>query len=136
MTDLPPDIIKRIHDVVEQTFPTVTKGIKDKGLVDAAAQRPNITIGNHSPFDDIYSKAASLMEAVIRWHPFIDGNKRTGLLSAFLYLYVNGHYLAIPLDAVRFTVRIADNRNQEWEETKKIIDEIAKWLKEHTGNDD
>jgi death-on-curing protein len=136
MTDLTPDLIKQIHNVVEQTFPTVTRGIKDKGLIEAAAQRPNLVLGNYTPFDDLYTKAASIMEAITRWHPFIDGNKRTGLLAAFLYLYGNGRYLAIPLDAVRFTVKIAENQNREWEDTKKLIDEIAKWLKEHTGEND
>lgn len=136
MVEITVDILKRIHTVVEITFPTVTRGIKDEGLLDAAVKRPSTVFGDFTPFDDIYSKAASIMEAITRWHPFIDGNKRTGLLGAFVYLYMNDHYLAIPLDAVRFTVTIAENKNRDWEETKKLIGEIAVWLKDRSGTYD
>ena len=46
------------------------------------------------------------MEGLIRWHIFTDGNKRTALMSTFIYLYGNKHYLAIPIDSVRFLIRV------------------------------
>jgi len=131
---LSPETIKLIHSYVEEQFPSVEHGIKDHGLIESAAERPTQRLYDSSEqFEDIFTKAASLMEAIIRWHPFIDGNKRTGLLSAFSFLYVNGHYLAIPLDSVKFTVKIADTREQDQETTSRLIKEISTWLKERSA---
>lgn len=129
------DEIKRIHVVIQEQFPSVLHGIKDEGLIDSAAQRPNQKFyETMEPFEDIFTKAASIMEAITRWHPFFDGNKRTGLLSAFLFLYKNGYYLAIPLSSVKFTVKIADTQETDQETTMRLITEISEWLKEHSSN--
>ena len=61
------------------------------------------------------------MEAIIKWHPFIDGNKRSGLHTAHLYMYVNGYTLVIPVSAVRFSVLVAQD--------EKDLDEITKWIR-------
>lgn len=128
------DEIKRIHSVIEEQFPSVLRGIKDEGLVDAAVQRPNQKLYKKlEPFEDIFMKAASIMEAITRWHPFYDGNKRTGLLSAFSFLYKNGYYLVIPLSSVKFTVKIADTRGTDQETTMRLVKEISIWLKNHSS---
>lgn len=137
MVELTAEYIFAIHKEIEETFPTVQKGIDKPGLVEAIVERPSqLLFGKLEPFDNIFTKAASLMEAIIRLHPFTDGNKRTGLLAAFAYLYVNGYYLAIPLDAVRFTVRIASEENPDQEKITQLINEIAQWLKYRTGKND
>ena len=66
---------------------------------------------------------------------FNDGNKRMGLLCAFLYLYLNRHYMVIPIDAVRFTQKIAATKNTEQEGIEKLIQEIATWLEKYTTDD-
>lgn len=120
MVDLTVDDIINIHEVIQARF-NVTIGIKDKGLLDSIAKRPNLTPYNHVPFPDIYAKCGSLIEAIIKWHPFIDGNKRTGLLTAYLYMYLNGYTLILPLNAVRFSVLVAKN--------EKNLDEIIAWVR-------
>ena len=75
------------------------------------------------------------MEAITRWHIFNDGNKRTGLLCAFLYLYLNEYYMVIPIDAVRFTQKIAATEDTEQEEIEELIREISVWLREYTTKD-
>jgi len=126
--------IKLIHNLIEEQFPSVEPGVKDPGLIDSAAKRPNQQLyGTNQTFEDIFAKAASIVEAITRWHPFIDGNKRTGLLSAFAFLYRNGYYLAIPLSSVKFTIAIADTRETDQETTIRLIKEISAWLEKHTG---
>ena len=66
---------------------------------------------------------------------FHDRNKRTGLLCAFFYLYTNQHYLAIPIDAVGFTQKIAATKSLEQDDIDKLIDEIETWLKKYTAKD-
>ena len=61
------------------------------------------------------------MEAIIKWHLFIDGNKRSGLHAAHLYMYVNGYTLVILVSAVRFSVLVAQD--------EKDLDEITQWIR-------
>jgi death on curing protein len=86
--DLTYDEIVNIHLEIEARFsPNIHKGIQNPGLLESIAKRPSQgSYYYHVPFPDIYSKCASLMEAIIQWHPFFDGNKRTGLAVAFAYM--------------------------------------------------
>ena len=120
MVDITKDDLIKIHEIIQETF-NITPGIKDDGLLESIAERPSQNPYNHTPFPDIYSKCASLMEAIIKWHPFIDGNKRSGLHTAHLYMYVNGYTLVIPVSAVRFSVLVAQD--------KKDLHEITKWIR-------
>ena len=74
---------------------------------ESIAQRPSSKHYGHEHFPDIHYKCASLMEAIIKWHPFIDGNKRTGLLAASYYMLKNNCILVTPLSSIKFTVLIA-----------------------------
>lgn len=84
-------------------------------------------------YDTIFKQAASLMERIIRLHPFQDGNKRTALLTACYFLAKNGHYMVVPLDTIRFMVSIADNTENTEEDIKELHDNIAAWLKARTA---
>lgn len=76
----------------------------------------------------IYGQAAALMENVIRFHPFPDGNKRTALLAACSFLEANGHRVSIPPDTVKFVVGVARNTAVSAVETLELVDGIAVWL--------
>lgn len=79
-------------------------GIRDLGLLAAAVARPQATFDGA----DLYHKAAALMESIIRNHPFVDGNKRTGIKAADLFLRLNGHRLIAGNDALEaFTLGVA-----------------------------
>ncbi len=118
--DLTVDEIKSIHREVEAQFPTIYKGIQKPGLLESIAARPNQKHYNEEHFPDIYWKCASLIEAIIQWHPFFDGNKRTGLLVASYYMYKNRFMLMVPIWAVRFSVLIADH--------KRNLQDIRRWV--------
>ena len=60
-------------------------------------------------YDNIFLKASCILEGIIRWHPFADGNKRTSLVATIFYLNQNGHGFALALNAVRYTITIAKN---------------------------
>lgn len=113
------------------------KGIEKEGLISALIQKQNQSLfGSDNLYPDIYLKAAVLMEGLIRWHIFTDGNKRTALMSTFIYLYGNKHYLAIPIDSVRFLIRVADDRQNDQDYTNNLIKEISEWLREHSATDE
>jgi death-on-curing protein len=62
----------------------------DFGLLESAVLRPQHTAGGHDAYPDIHRKAAALMHSLIRNHPFIDGNKRTGVLAVVVFYGLNG----------------------------------------------
>lgn len=132
MNNLEPDEIIHIHDIVAKKFGTPT-GILNRGIIDSISKRPDIEIGNHHPYDDVFKKAACLMEGTIRLHPFADGNKRTALLTTVYYLKLNGYAIALPLSSVRYSVQIAKNTDISQQATEKLIKDIASWLKNHSG---
>lgn len=132
MNSLETDEIIHIHDIVAKKFNTPV-GILNKGLLDSISKRPDILINDQYPYDDIFKKAASLMEGIIRLHPFADGNKRTALLTTVYFLKLNGYGIVLPLSSVRYSVQIAKNNDISQQETEKLIRTVARWLKNHSG---
>ena len=129
--------IRSIHSELESKFPLMQKGIEKEGLIQALIEKQNRDLfGTTNPYDSIYLKAAVLMEGLIRWHIFTDGNKRTGLMSTLIYLYGNKHYLAIPVDSVRFLIKIASTQENDEDSTNALIKEIADWLYIHSTTDE
>jgi len=58
----------------------------DRGLLAAALERPWLTFDGQDLYPDVWSKAAALLIGVISTHPFVDGNKRAGVLLTVLLL--------------------------------------------------
>ncbi|MBI2338168.1 type II toxin-antitoxin system death-on-curing family toxin [Candidatus Daviesbacteria bacterium] len=97
-------------------------GIRDIGLVESAVARPQATFGGKFLYISIFDKAAALLQSLLKNHPFVDGNKRTALTSAGLFLRKNGYRLINSHQKeVEFAIRV-DNGNL-------TIDQISKWLK-------
>lgn len=65
--------------------------LADFGLLEAAVLRPQQTVFRSDAYPDIHTKAAAMLHSLIRHHPFIDGNKRTAVLSMIVFYNLNGH---------------------------------------------
>lgn len=65
-------------------------GIKDEGLLESALNAPFQTFDGEYIYKTIQSKAAKLGYFLIKNHPFIDGNKRIGILVMMIFLEING----------------------------------------------
>lgn len=72
-------------------------GIRDQGLLERALGRPR---NRYAYGDDpsIFELAAAYGYGIVRNHPFVDGNKRAGLLAARAFLFQNG-YRFVPEEA-------------------------------------
>ena len=64
--------------------------IRDMGLLGSAAARPQTTAFGEDAYPDIWTKAAALLQSVVKNHPLVDGNKRLGWLSTAVFLELNG----------------------------------------------
>lgn len=73
-------------------------GIRDDALLKSALARPQ-QIYAYADSPDLIDLAAAYTVGIVRNHPFIDGNKRTGFVVGILFLELNGY---------RFTANEAD----------------------------
>ena len=106
------EIIKILHDEVIGV--RGTRGIKSKGTLESCLERPFMRIYGHEVFPVIFMKAGKLLHCIAGpFHPFIDGNKRTALLTTSLFLHVNGYTFEFPDDVVDFMLLIAEGSDQE-----------------------
>jgi death on curing protein len=64
-------------------------GLRDEGLMSSALARPENILA-HEPEADMFRLAAAYCTGIVKNHPFIDGNKRTGVLCAVVFLGING----------------------------------------------
>ena len=98
-------------------------GIRDTGLLSSALARPQ----NQASYGDssVFDLAAAYAFGIISNHPSVDGNKRTGFLAAYVFLYLNGWELrASEAEAVAAVLALA----------VKELDEagFSHWLKDHS----
>ena len=99
-------------------------GVRDVALLESAVARPRATFDEVDLDPDLFCKAAALMDSLIRNHPFIDGNKRTGIAAAALFLRQNGRCLtATNSELETFTLYVTESRPD--------VSEIAAWLETH-----
>lgn len=81
-------IIKIHNMLIEQTGGS--NGIRDEGLLDSSLNAPFQTFDGEYFYRTIKAKAAKLGYFLVKNHPFIDGNKRTGILVMITFLEING----------------------------------------------
>ncbi|MCF6159610.1 MAG: type II toxin-antitoxin system death-on-curing family toxin [wastewater metagenome] len=124
MNYIPPGQVLFIHyRIIEETGGS--HGIRDLTLLQSSLARPMATFDKNDLYPDIFSKVATLMHSIIKSHPFVDGNKRTAITTASIFLLRNGDYLrASNKELEKFTFKV----------TAKNIElhEIAKWFKRYS----
>lgn len=65
-------------------------GIRDEGLLDSACNAPFQQFDKQELYPTIQQKAARLAYGIIQNHPFVDGNKRSGVHTMLILLELNG----------------------------------------------
>lgn len=66
-------------------------GLRDIALLESALNQPKASFGGRDLYMGTVTKAVVLCEAIIRNHPFTDGNKRVGVLAMLRFLEINGY---------------------------------------------
>jgi death on curing protein len=65
-------------------------GVRDEGLLKSALARPRQAAACGSGVD-LVDMATAYTAGIVRNHPFVDGNKRTGFVVGILFLELNGY---------------------------------------------
>ena len=89
-------------------------GLRDQGLLESAVAQPQATFGGEFLHADLFAMAAAYLYHIVSNHPFVDGNKRAGLLAALVFLDLNG--IVIERESPRLydlTIAVAEGRLQK-----------------------
>jgi death-on-curing protein len=101
-------------------------GIRDRGLLDSALARPKNLFAYSDAEVTLAQLAASYAVGISSNHPFVDGNKRTAMHVAFVFLEFNGHLVtATQEDACLTFLRLAAGEITEAE--------LALWFEGNTA---
>ena len=86
-------------------------GLRDQGLLESAVAQPQASFGGHLAHDGLFAMAAAYLFHLVSNHPFVDGNKRIGLIAALVFLDLNGVSIAHPTEALyELTMGVAEGR--------------------------
>jgi death-on-curing protein len=100
------------------------EGIRDEGLLQSALGRPKNLLAYSELSPDIASLAAAYAYGIVKNHPFVDGNKRTGYVVMRTFLKLNGCDLeASSAEKYKIWIELADSKLSEAE--------LAQWIREH-----
>ena len=115
--------VMQIHSTLIDEFGG-SNGVRDVSLLVSAINRPFGGTENSEFYPTIPEKAGALIESLVKNHPFIDGNKRTGYVIMRLFLMQNSFDLeATQDDKYKFVLDIAAG--------KLTIDQITLWIVNH-----
>lgn len=117
---LPKTLILRVHERQIEEHGGL-RGLRDEGLLDSALLRPLNAFAYEDA--DLHRLAALYAAGIIRNHPFLDGNKRTGFIAALTFLLVNGLALEAAMeDRLAMTLLLAAGELTE--------EQYADWLRQ------
>ena len=83
------DIVREIHAEVIKQFGGAN-GLRDENLLTSAVLTPQSRFGGKSPYADLVEIAAAYLFYICKNHPCVDGNKRTAMVAAIVFLRLNG----------------------------------------------
>jgi death on curing protein len=88
-------------------------GLRDDGLLKSALARPQQHFA-YAASPDIVDMAAAYTWGIVRNHPFLDGNKRTGFVVGILFLELNGYrFNASEGDTAQMVLQLASGNLDE-----------------------
>lgn len=86
-------IVKRLQETVG------VGAVADVGLLDIALARPGVSAFGVDAYDTLAAKAAALLDALVRLHALVDGNKRTAWVITRVFVELNGFELIMTADS-------------------------------------
>lgn len=88
-------------------------GLRDDTLLISALARP-LQLHAYADAPDIIDMATAYAAGIVRNHPFVDGNKRTGFVVSTLFLELNGYrFTASEEDAAQAVLKLASGMLDE-----------------------
>lgn len=130
-----------IHETLVDDFaasddPIDPPGLRDIGLIESAATRPETAHGDQRKYPTVEMGAAALIHSVVHNHAFHNGNKRAALVSFLVFLDENNFVVTCEeVDLFRFVLRVAQHRlvPKHWSlRADREALEIAQWVRSNS----
>ncbi|HEY0639655.1 MAG TPA: Fic family protein [Pseudonocardiaceae bacterium] len=95
--------------------------VRDAGLLDAAAYRPQATMLGAEAYPTLWLKAAALLDSIVRTRPLVEGNWRLAWVAVVTFCDLNGWWVDAEDEAALDVIRRISRGDVE-------LAEIAHWL--------
>lgn len=113
-----------IHDM-QLAWHGGASGIRDEGVLESALARAQNIASHSEETPSLAVLAAAYGSGIVRNHPFVDGNKRTGLVATFTFIERNGFVVTASQEDAYFAFHdLAAGKLSE--------KELARWLEANT----
>ena len=117
------DILRLHHSIIDDFGGS--HGLRDEKQLLSVVESPKLEVFEQEQYPSVFDRAAVYARNIIADHPFIDGNKRSGITCAGVFLLLNGQSLiSVPKDLEDFAVKIAVDHLS--------VETISDWLKQNS----
>ena len=120
------ELVMAIHNELIAMFGGAA-GVRDWGLLESTLNGPRNAYAYGEP--SVHQMAAIYAYAIVRNHPFVDGNKRIGLMCIRAFLFQNG-YAFEPTEQEEVTMMVATAEGNADEI------ELSQWISDRTTRND
>ena len=101
-------------------------GVRELGLLQSAIAMPRASHGGQYLHADLFEMAAAYLFHIVQNHPFVDGNKRIGMVAALVFLALNGVEVKVSNQALfQAVLAVAQGKLGKYA--------IAEFLRRHSG---
>ncbi len=101
------------------------RGIRDAGLLESAVMMPQAGFGGQYLHEDLFEMAAAYAFHIAENQPFLDGNKRTALVSALVFLDLNG-FEVLDTEKRLYDAMIAiANKQMDKSDLSRLLENLA-----------
>jgi len=121
---LSPEDMLRIHSgIIDETGGS--HGVRDSHAIATLEDLPRQEMFGKETYPTVFLKGALYIRNIVFSHPFIDGNKRTAMAAADVFLQLNGYEISVKVGGVEaFALSVITEHLD--------LEEIAAWLKKNT----
>lgn len=117
--------VLQIHDEQIESYGGI-HGIRDEGLLESAVMTPQASFGGEYLHNGLFEMAAAYAFHIAENQPFLDGNKRTALVSALVFLDINGTEI-LDAEMVLYNAMIAiSNKEMDKYDLAALFEDLSK----------
>jgi death on curing protein len=118
-----PEIIS-FHEQQLEAYGGIS-GIRDQRLLESAVAMPQASFGGEYLHTDLFHMAAAYAFHLAENQPFLDGNKRTALMAALVFLDLNGYFVIDPSERLYDAMIAIANRQCEKEQLAVLLRDLS-----------
>lgn len=133
ITWLDADLVKELNE--EALYEGETHGLNPGSDLEGVLYRPQ-SWAYYRGVRSFFKLAALYVVAIVKGHPFQDGNKRTAVLAADAFLHLNGLHLDLSkeeevFDLVTAVAQTDGDENDSFDEGE--VEDLARWIRRNTA---